>query len=183
MFFVTTIILWHLASFTLFVAAQSPQNSRPSATIDTGPLIGTSTQPPGAYRTVNQFLGIPFAQPPLGNLRFSPPKEVPPWKDGYEATSQPNACMQYMSKSGLSVQMSKDLYGLPPPTLESEDCLYLNVYTPSDGSPGKAVLFWIYGGSGTSGAASQTLYDGTSFAANQDIIVVVPNYRVNGKLS
>jgi carboxylesterase type B len=64
---------------------------------------------------------------------------------------------------------------------QSEDCLYLNVFAPIGGSREKPVLFWIYGGSGTSGAISQYIYDGSGFAAYQDIVVVAANYRVNGE--
>ena len=62
---------------------------------------------------------------------------------------------------------------------ESEDCLYLNVYAPAQPScKGRAVMFWIHGGDLTSGTSSA--FDGTSFAANQDVVVVTINYRVNG---
>jgi carboxylesterase type B len=73
------------------------------------------------------------------------------------------------------------LFNNPPLPSQSEDCLYLNVYVPQGGEANKSVLFWIYGGSNIIGGAALPLYDGTSFAANQDIIVVVPNYRLNGK--
>lgn len=67
--------------------------------------------------------------------------------------------------------------------MESEDCLYLNVYAPSTASEsgGRAVMFWIYGGSLQFGNAMQPLYDGSAFAAYQDVIVVTANYRTNGK--
>ena len=67
--------------------------------------------------------------------------------------------------------------------MESEDCLYLNVFTPATEPPvgGRAVLFWIYGGDLQFGSTSVAWYDGTSFAANQDVVVVTTNYRTNGK--
>lgn len=65
--------------------------------------------------------------------------------------------------------------------MESEDCLYLNVYAPATPTAGKAVMFWIYGGALEFGNAGQDAYDGTSFAANQDVIIVSANYRINGK--
>lgn len=64
---------------------------------------------------------------------------------------------------------------------ESEDCLYLNVYAPAGCKGGKAVMFWIHGGDLTSGTSSG--FDGTSFAANQDVVVVTINYRLNGMYS
>ncbi len=72
------------------------------------------------------------------------------------------------------------LYNTPAPP-ESEDCLYLNVYAPASECPeeGRAVLFWIYGGNLQFGYAGLPAYDGSSFAANQDVIVVTTNYRTN----
>ena len=89
-----------------------------------------------------------------------------------------------------------------PPPVESEDCLYLNVFAPSTPAPagGRTVLFWIYGGNlqfGTGGKFALRVsnpiskclqlvgllqYDGSSFAAHQDVIVVTHNYRTNGMM-
>ena len=70
-----------------------------------------------------------------------------------------------------------------PPPVESEDCLYLNIFAPSTTPPagGRTVMFWIYGGSLQFGYAGDVAYDGSSFAANQDVIVVTTNYRINGQ--
>lgn len=74
------------------------------------------------------------------------------------------------------------MFNVPPP-VESEDCLYLNVYAPSTPPPpqGMTVMFWIYGGSLQFGNAGQPEYDGSAFAAYEDVIVVSTNYRTNGK--
>lgn len=70
-----------------------------------------------------------------------------------------------------------------PPLPESEDCLYLNVFTPSNApSGGLSVLFWIHGGSFSLGSARVPDFDGSSFAANQGVVVVTINYRMNGEL-
>lgn len=71
--------------------------------------------------------------------------------------------------------------GTPP--VESEDCLYLNVFTPATPPPetGRAVMFWIYGGNLQFGTAGLPGYDGSSFAAHQDVVIVTHNYRTNGK--
>ena len=63
---------------------------------------------------------------------------------------------------------------------DSEDCLYLNVYAPAGGCAGKPVMFWIYGGHLQAGTAMQDLYDGSKFAASEDVVVVSANYRTNG---
>ena len=67
---------------------------------------------------------------------------------------------------------------------ESEDCLYLNVYAPSSKPPGKgrAVMYWIYGGSLTFGTASLSTYNGSSLAVLEDVVVVTMNYRTNGEM-
>ena len=87
---------------------------------------------------VNKYLGIPFAKPPIGDLRFLPPVENEAWEGVYEAKTMPNSPMQPTSKNK---KPSRKL------TKMSEDCLYLNVYTPDD-SKGRnlPVMYWIYGG-------------------------------------
>ena len=156
-------------------------NARPTATISSGVLRGRATQIADSDVTVNQFLGVPFAQPPINDLRFAPPLEPSPWEEPYDASEQPNACIQFLGTPGPAKDINMDLFYNPPAPGESEDCLYLDVYAPEGGEADKAVLFWIYGGSGVAGAASQPLYDGTSLAANHDIIVVAANYRVNSE--
>jgi hypothetical protein len=80
-------------------------------------------------------------------------------------------------------QFTQSLFNNPPAE-ESEDCLYLNVYAPATpaGGASKAVMFWIYGGALQFGNAGQDAYDGSSFAAYEDVVVVTANYRTNGEL-
>lgn len=82
-----------------------------------------------------------------------------------------------------SRNFSNVVFNNPSPE-ESEDCLYLNVFAPSTAPPpgGYAVLFWIFGGSLRFGNAGQPLYDGSHFAAFEEVIVVAANYRTNGML-
>jgi hypothetical protein len=70
-----------------------------------------------------------------------------------------------------------------PPLPESEDCLYLNVFTPPSPPPaeGRPVMFWIHGGSFQLGSARLPDYDGSSLAVSQDVVVVTTNYRLNGE--
>ncbi len=70
----------------------------------------------------------------------------------------------------------------PPPAGENEDCLYLNVYAPAAPGTGRTVMFWIYGGNLQFGSNSVSFYDGTAFAAEQGVVLVVPNYRTNGNI-
>jgi carboxylesterase type B len=76
------------------------------------------------------------------------------------------------------------VFDTPEPT-ESEDCLYLNEFAPSKHPPrgGYSVMFWIYGGSLEFGNAGQPAYDGSGFAAFEEVIVVTTNYRTNGEFN
>lgn len=147
----------------------------PTAIIDSGAIVGTTTTLPSSTAVVNKYLGVPFGKPPV---RFSPPEPAERWSTNYNATKWGPACIQEVSQS---VQFLFDLLNMPPPLGgEDEDCLNLNVFTPANASAGsKAVLVWIYGGAFRNGASSVPQYDGSSFAANQDVVVVTFNYRTN----
>ncbi|KAI9846804.1 MAG: hypothetical protein M1837_003653 [Sclerophora amabilis] len=173
--------LWALvlaAGPTVLVTA-APPASVPSATatVASGVVVGTTTTLPSATTAVNKFLGIPFAAPPE---RFSPAQEPAAWSDPLEVSAFKPACIQQFKYPVESQEFTNLIFNNPPPE-ESEDCLYLNVFAPAAPVPagGRAVLFWIYGGGLTFGNAGQPFYDGSSFAANQDIIVVTANYRTN----
>ncbi|KAL6706357.1 hypothetical protein ACN47E_005647 [Coniothyrium glycines] len=150
----------------------------PSVTIEAGIVVGKTTDLPAAAGTVNQFLGIPFAQSPPE--RFSPPRAVSHSSTTINATAFKPACLQQFRYPLESSQVTQSIFNNPPPR-ESEDCLYLNVYAPATpaGGKGRAVLFWIYGGSLQFGTAGIPSYDGSSFAAYEDVIVVTTNYRTN----
>lgn len=108
------------------------------------------------------FLGIPYAQPPVGELRFAPPQPVKPWSKPLAATKLGASCPQNMG--GLSAMNE-----------QSEDCLTLNVYAPTDGKK-LPVMFWIHGGAFIAGGSSQ--YDGTRLSAEGPVVVVTVNYRL-----
>ncbi|KAH7093540.1 Carboxylesterase [Paraphoma chrysanthemicola] len=165
-----------LSIFPAFGLASS--DAAPTATIDAGVLVGKSTSLPAALGPVNQFLGIPFAQSPPE--RFSPPQAAPRFSSPINATAWKPACLQQFRYPLASSQFTQSIFNNPPP-VESEDCLYLNVYAPATpaGGAGRAVLFWIYGGSLQFGTAGIPSYDGSSFAAYEDVIVVTTNYRTN----
>jgi carboxylesterase type B len=153
-------------------------SDEPTATIDSGLIAGKTVAFESAF--VHQFLGVPFAAPPV---RFEPPQRRAPWQGVYNASAYKPSCIQKFDYPEVARSLSiKWFYTPPPPVGESEDCLYLNVYAPAGavmGSRSKAVMFWIYGGGFNFGSGAQPLYDGSGFAANQDVIVVTFNYRVN----
>ncbi len=114
------------------------------------------------------FRGIPFAAPPLGELRWREPQPVASWEGVRNADQNCNSCIQPKA-SGLSMG------GLGA---VSEDCLYLNVWTPGiDPGAKRPVMVWIHGGALTIGAGSLDLYNGTPLAKRGAVVVTV-NYRL-----
>jgi para-nitrobenzyl esterase len=123
-----------------------------------------------AEAPVQQFRGIPFAAPPVGDLRFRPPQPAEPWAGTLEATRFGPQALQAPS------QLETMFGGTPPPS--SEDCLTLNIYTPATDGARRPVMVWIHGGAFLTGSGSTPWYNGTSFAAEHDIVVVTVNYRL-----
>ena len=113
---------------------------------------------------VESFKGIPFAAPPVGDLRWKPPGPAPIWKGVRSAEAFGPVCMQ--GRRG-------------PPGPMSEDCLTLNVWRPAGATPKDKlpVMVWIYGGAFIYGAGSFPFYDGASFARD-GVVLVTFNYRL-----
>ncbi|XP_074737283.1 fatty acyl-CoA hydrolase precursor, medium chain-like isoform X1 [Strix uralensis] len=149
--------------------------AEPEVTITLGRLKGRQTNVKGTDRLVNVFLGIPFAKAPVGSLRFSPPEPPEPWNDLRDATSYPPLCPQDLSMLKTAEKNFKEKH-LPFRT--SEDCLYLNVYSPagSDKKDKLPVMVWIHGGNFIFGGASR--YDGSALSAYENIVVVIIQYRL-----
>ncbi|XP_060516459.1 pyrethroid hydrolase Ces2e-like isoform X2 [Cylas formicarius] len=113
------------------------------------------------------FLGIPYASPPLGNLRFQTPTPPNPWEGIREANQTGAACIA-----------TAHFPGDPEPREENEDCLYINVYTPAHKIAEKLpVLFWIYGGGFVGGFSDYSFY-APDYLIQEDVIVVTFNYRL-----
>ncbi len=113
---------------------------------------------------ITSFKGIPFAAPPVGNLRWRPPQPVRPWRGIKKADHFGPSCMQNPST----------LKQLGAPLTVSEDCLYLNVWTPAKSPRARLpVMVWIYGGGFTEGAASWPVCDGTRLAKNGVVLVSI----------
>jgi para-nitrobenzyl esterase len=111
---------------------------------------------------IDQFLGIPYAAPPVGALRWAAPQRMPRWSGIRPATSYGGRCAQLASGNG--------------PRVDNEDCLYLNVYTPPGHHGRLPVLFMIHGGGLTTGAGDQ--HDGSLIVNTDHIVVVSINYRL-----
>eukprot|EP00064_Thunnus_orientalis_P007197 superscaffoldBa00000786_g7217 len=125
---------------------------------------------------VTAFLGIPFAEPPVGKRRFRHAEPKHSWAGLYEANAYPNACYQFVDTTFPGFQGSE----MWNPNREmSEDCLYLNVWVPSSIRPHNlTVMVWIYGGGFYSGSSSLDVYDGRYLAHSETVIVVSMNYRI-----
>lgn len=115
------------------------------------------------------FRGVPFAKPPLGSLRFLPPEPAEPWIGARDATRFGPGAPQGVNPVEIVLPVHM------PET--SEDCLYLNVFTPAT-TGSRPVLVWIHGGGNIAGAGSQRLYDGSELVRRGDVVVVTINYRL-----
>ena len=119
---------------------------------------------------IEVFRGIPYAAPPVGPLRWRAPQPEPAWDGVRDATS--------FSKQSAQTEfaMTKLMGGMQPEN--SEDSLYLNIWTPACDDAARPVMVWIHGGAFVWGAGDTPWYDGTRFAANGDAVVVTINYRL-----
>ena len=142
------------------------------ATIDSGKIRGTA----GNNHTVTVFKGIPFAKPPVGELRFAKPQPVEPWEGVRDCIEFGPAAFQ-LDRSYEAGNGAKDLY--PAPYKISEDCLYLNVWTPAQSTDEKLpVYFWTHGGGNFGGFGHEMENDGEGLA-KRGVILVTYNYRLN----
>jgi para-nitrobenzyl esterase len=140
-----------LLLITLPVGTFADEKKTNVVQIDSGPIIGTIED--GA----RAFLGIPYAAPPVGALRWKPPQEVSPWTQLRSFTDFSPSCPQPMQQD---------------PGKFSEDCLYLNVWTTAKTSdPKLPVMVWIHGGAFNFGSASLPEYNGKNLAKKGVVLV------------
>ncbi|XP_035298481.1 carboxylesterase 1D isoform X2 [Cricetulus griseus] len=142
-----------------------------------GKVMGKYTKLAGFAQPVAVFLGVPFARPPLGSLRFAPPQPPEPWHFVKNTTSYPPMCSQdAVGGQVLSELITNRKENIP--LQFSEDCLYLNIYTPADLSKNSRlpVMVWIHGGGLVVGGAST--YDGLALSAHENVVVVTIQYRL-----
>jgi para-nitrobenzyl esterase len=133
-----------------------------------GPVVGLTSE------GVSVFLGLPFAAPPVGENRFAPPKDVEPWTEPREAfTPGPMALQVPLASFEKSVAPDQASPGY------SEDCLYLNIWTPAGAKAGDGlpVYVFIHGGGYGLGSGSQYMYNGKALS-KEGVVVVTVNYRL-----
>ncbi|MEV8531426.1 carboxylesterase family protein [Streptomyces sp. NPDC051211] len=133
---------------------------RPAVRTTQGTLIGRT------HDRAQEFLGVPYAAPPVGALRFRPPQKPAAWSGPRDASVAAPACLQFSP------------YGLRDPEAVSEDCLYLDVYRPRTAHPGARlpVILWIHGGAYSQGTGTQ--FGGRTMAGLTGSVVVGINYRL-----
>ncbi|KAF5307264.1 hypothetical protein FQR65_LT06980 [Abscondita terminalis] len=165
----TTVLICGAITLILADAKQSfsnyTKNDRPEVKLNNGlVVVGTVNKTSGSNKIYRAFRGIPFAQPPLGDLRFKPPVPLPGSLAEYtvDASQDKSSCVQ-----------------LGVPVTGTEDCLYINVYTPvtCNSSEVLPVMVWIYGGGFIYGNSSYSIY-GPDFLLDQGVVFVSFNYRL-----
>jgi para-nitrobenzyl esterase len=124
--------------------------------------------------------GIPFAQPPVGTLRWQAPQEPQAWAETRTTTTFANACAQYgrIYGPGSNNKYDETIGTTLGQAVGSEDCLYLNVWRPATGESNLPVIVFFHGGSNVSGYTADPVYDGAALAKAANAIVVTPNFRL-----
>jgi para-nitrobenzyl esterase len=157
--------------------ANPPHSNAPIVHVTSGTLAGR------LQGGTAIFEGIPFAAPPLGNLRWREPQPVANWPGTREATRSASPCTQSTTGPGLDAYLAPLAATYETPFAvqsykSSEDCLYLNVFAPWPSAPkGLPVMVWLHGGSNRVGTGADESYNGSSLASH-GVIVVTLNYRL-----
>lgn len=152
------------------------------------PIVKTRSGPVRGYveEQVFQFKGLRYGEPPQGELRFRPAQTPKPWKQVYEALDYRSSAMQLTSGGGavsypgnVGPALNQIFGASRDPFIQDEDCLFLNVWTPSLDSAGRPVMVWFHGGGHNYGSGSWPAYDGHNLARDHDVVVVTVNHRLN----
>lgn len=134
-----------------------------------GLIRGTTTLTRRA--DIESYLGVPFAAPPVGELRFQAPRPVEPWTGERDAK-------RYAPAAPQNPDPTLAAGGFWQPTTDEASCLNLNVWTPRSDDRARPVLVWIHGGAYVSGSNSSGYNNGSELAASLDVVVVSLNYRL-----
>jgi para-nitrobenzyl esterase len=143
--------------------AASSSKATGDVTIEKGTLHGS------VQDGIVSFKGVPYAAPPVGNLRWKPPQPVASWTGARDSTNFGHDCMQIPSPSEAAPEGA---------TTPNEDCLVLNLWAPVKPASKKlAVIVWIHGGGFVNGGSSTSIYDGRAFAEN-GVVFISFNFRL-----
>jgi acetylcholinesterase len=161
-------------SFNFSLSQKDDDNDPLVITTDKGKVRGTVLSS-HTGKKVDAWMGIPYAQPPIGALRFRHPRPVERWEGIKNTTAPPNSCVQIVDT------VFGDFPGAlmwNPNTPLSEDCLYINVVVPRPRPKNAPVMLWIFGGGFYSGTSTLDVYDHRTLAAEEGVIIVSMQYRV-----
>jgi len=147
--------------FAVLTLMTQPATEAPRAETRQGPVVGRTID------GIDGFKGLPYAAPPVGALRWRPPQAAPVWTDPRPALDYGALCIQPPANGDPGVG----------PMPMSEDCLTLNVWSPSDRTGLLPVMVWIHGGGFNNGSGTAALYDGSNLA-RRGVVVVTINYRL-----
>ncbi|MFL6216032.1 MAG: carboxylesterase/lipase family protein [Blastocatellia bacterium] len=166
--YLTTLALIVAATLVLAVTLAGPVAATNAATNDVikvegGLISGTAAE------GVRSYKGIPFAAPPVGDLRWKAPQPVISWEGV-------RACNQFGPECPQAPYPAGSIYARPLEK-QSEDCLYLNVWTTAKASDHRPVMVWIHGGALTRGSGANPAYDGAALA-KKGVVLVTINYRL-----
>ena len=150
-----------LAATVLMTTPAGPTDPMPRATVEHGVLVGREAD------GVQSFKGVPYARPPVGDLRWRAPQRAEPWSGVRDAGQVGAICIQPPANGDNGVG----------PLPMSEDCLTLNVWAPENREASLPVMVWIHGGGLNNGSGTAALYDGTRLA-QRGVVVVTINYRL-----
>lgn len=161
------VIVLFALTFLLFSCTRPSTVSVPDdstiVSIESGQIRGTLT---GEDSTVKMYRGIPYANAPVGDLRWKPPAAADQWSGVRDTAAYGSSCIQ--PEQSLVPEAAGN---------QSEDCLYMNIWTTGEEGDKLPVMVWIHGGGFSIGSGSQSLFDGTHFAES-DVVLVTFNYRL-----
>jgi para-nitrobenzyl esterase len=158
-----------LVMSAIAVARPAPTSRLSTVRVAQGELAGT----PSAEGTITVFRGVPFAAPPVGALRWRAPQAAAPWQGVRKADAFGANCVQNIVDARKPWTYEFMAHGAT-----SEDCLYLNVWTPANsGGERHPVYVYLHGGGNTEGSGSVPVYDGSGLAS-KGLVVVTINYRL-----
>jgi para-nitrobenzyl esterase len=172
------------------VLAGAAVASRSALSLPTGvsPVVKTRSGPVIGYveEQIYRFKGLRYGEAPTESLRFRPARKPRPWKAPYGALNLPSSAMQLTSGGGAVSYPGNvgpalnQVFGASRDRLrQSEDCLFLNVWTPSLDNADRPVMVWFHGGGHNYGSGSWPAYDGHNLARDHGVVVVTVNHRLN----
>ncbi|XP_069802179.1 fatty acyl-CoA hydrolase precursor, medium chain-like isoform X2 [Dendropsophus ebraccatus] len=164
-----------LCTLTMGVLELGQQDGCPEVDTQYGKLRGKTLSVKGTDKTVHVFYGVPFAKPPVGSLRFAAPEPPEAWSSTREATDYAPMCLQDRHMIEQTMETLKLKVTIPP---VSEDCLYLNIFTPAAQAKEEKlpVMVFTHGGGLVTGGA--IMFDGSALSAYENVVVVSIQYRL-----